>query len=111
MAPGAYIYLADAALVTEDHLTALGETVFIPRLPATYNDCGRVIAEAVARHPWEEVGGRAQTPPTRHRPGTFYKVAESRGTLYGQTSRAVVVHASSQDERRHKRLERELQES
>jgi len=109
--PGAYIYIADAALVTEDNLTALGATLFITRLPATYSECGRGIAEAVARNQWEEVGVLAQTPPPRHRAGPFYKVAESRVTLNGKTYRAVVVHSSSQDERRHKRLERELQES
>ena len=35
VAPGAYIYVADAALVTEANLTALGDTLFISRLPAT----------------------------------------------------------------------------
>jgi len=109
--PGAFIYVADAALVTEDNLAALGDTLFIPRLPATYSECGRVIAEAVARNQWEEVGGLAQTPPTKRRPGTFYKVAEARVTLYGKTYRAVVVHSSSQDQRRQQRLERELQAS
>jgi transposase len=33
--PGAYIYIADAALVTEDHRAALRNTLFITRLPAT----------------------------------------------------------------------------
>ena len=75
--PGAYIYIADAALVTEDNLAALGDTLFITRLPATYSECERVIGEAVARNRWEEVGVLAQTPSTRHRPGTFYKVAEA----------------------------------
>ena len=70
VAPGAYIYIADAALVTEDNLTALGDTLFITRLPATYSECGRVIAEAVAHNRWEEIGVLAQTPPTKHRPGT-----------------------------------------
>jgi transposase len=69
--PGAYIYIADAALVTEDNLAALGDTLFITRLPATYRACERVIREAVARNRWEEVGVLAQTPPTQHRPGTF----------------------------------------
>ena len=55
VAPGAYIYVADAALVTEDNLAALGDTLFISRLPATYNECGRLIAEAVAHHRWEEL--------------------------------------------------------
>ena len=44
VAPGAYIYIADAALVTEDNLAALGNTLFITRLPATYSECERVIA-------------------------------------------------------------------
>ena len=35
VAPGAYIYVADAALVTADNLAALGDTLFITRLPAT----------------------------------------------------------------------------
>ena len=109
--PGAYIYIADAALVTEDNLAALGDTLFITRLPATYSECERVIGEAVARNRWEEVGVLAQTPSTRHRPGTFYKVAEAVVTLYGKPYRAVVVHSSSQDQRRQKRLVRELQAS
>jgi transposase len=109
--PGAYIYIADAALVTEDNLAALRNTLFITRLPATYSECGRVIAEAVAHNHWEEVGVLAQTPPTRRRPGTFYNVSESSVTLYGKAYRAVVVHSSSQDQRRQKHLEREIQAS
>jgi len=61
--PGAYIYIADAALVTEDNLAALRNTLFITRLPATYSECGRIIAEAVAHNDWKEVGVLAQTPP------------------------------------------------
>ena len=60
VAPGAYIYVADAALVTEDNLAALGDTLFITRLPATYNECGRLIAEAVAHNAWED--GRRPRP-------------------------------------------------
>src|SRR5262252_10544151 len=78
---GAYISIADAALVTEASLAALRDTLFITRLPATYSECGRVIAEAVAHNDWEEVGVLAQTPPAKRRPGTFYKVAERNVTL------------------------------
>jgi transposase len=109
--PGAYIYIADSALVTEDNLRALRDTFFITRLPATYSACGRLIEETVARNQWEEVGVLTQTPPTKHRPGTFYKVAEGGVTLYGQPYRAVVIHSSSQDQRRQQHLERELQAS
>jgi hypothetical protein len=102
---GAYIDIADAALVTEDNLAALRNTLFITRLPATYSACGRVIAEAVAHNHWEEVGVLAQTPPTRRRPGTFYHMSESRVTLDGKAYRALVVHSSGQDQRRQKHLE------
>jgi transposase len=100
MQPGAYLYIADAALGTADNLAALEKTLFITRLPATDSECGRIIAEAVAYNHWEEVGVLAQTPPTKHRPGSFYKVAESSVTLYGQPYRAVGVHSSSHDQRR-----------
>ena len=47
--PGASIYVADAALVTEDNLTTLGEMLFIACLPATYGACGRLIEEVVGQ--------------------------------------------------------------
>lgn len=111
VAPGAYIYIADAALVTEDNLKALRNTLFISRLPATYSACERVIAEAVAQDQWEEVGIVAQTKPTKHRPAASYKVSEHTVTLYGTPYRAVVLHSSSQDQRRQQRLAREVASS
>jgi transposase len=111
VAPGAYIYVADAALVTEDNLAALGDTRFITRLPATYNECGRLTAEAVAHNAWEAVGVLAHTKPTKHRPATSYRVSEGEVTLYGTAYRAVVVHSSAQDKRRHQRLARDIQVS
>jgi hypothetical protein len=65
----------------------------------------------VAPDQWEEVGGLAQTPPTKPRPGTVYTVAESSVTLYGKAYRAGVVHSRSQAQRRQKHLERALQAS
>jgi transposase len=109
--PGAYIYIADAALVTEDNLTALGDTFFISRLPATYTECERVIQEAVGQQAWEEVGVLAETKPTKNRPVASYKAHESAVALYGKPYRAVVVHSSAHDKRRQKRLDRELQTS
>jgi transposase len=109
VAPGAYIYVADAALVTEDNLAALGATLFITRLPATSNEGGRLIAEAVAHNTWEAVGVLARTKPTKHRPATAYRVSEGEVRLYGTTSRAVVVHSSAQDKRRQQRLARDIQ--
>lgn len=70
VAPGAYIYVADAALVPEDNLAALGTTLFISRFPATYTECERVIQEAVARDCWEDIGILATTQATKRRPAT-----------------------------------------
>jgi transposase len=111
VAPGAYIYVADAALVTADNLATLGDTLFMSRLPATSNACGRLIAEAVAHHTWAEVGVLAHTKPTKHRPVTSYKASEGEVTLYGTPYRAVVVHSSAQDKRPQQRLERDMQAS
>jgi transposase len=111
VAPGAYIYVADAALVTADKLAALGETLFISRLPATYNACGRLMTEAVAHHTWEDVGVLAHTTPSKHRPVTSSKAYAGEGTLYGTPYRAVVVHSSAQDKRRQQRLARDIQPS
>src|SRR5262249_3710105 len=109
VAAGAYIYVADAALVTEDNRAALGDTLFITRLPATDNECGRLMTEAVAHNAWEEVGVLAHTKPTKHRPVTSSKASEGEVTLYGRPYRAVVVHSSAQAKRQHQRLQRDLQ--
>src|SRR5439155_23385159 len=111
VAPGAYIYVADAALVTEDNLAALGDTLCISRLPATYNACGRLMTEAVAHNTGEDVGVLAHTTPTKHRPGTSYKAYEGEVTLSGTPYRAVVDHSSAQDKRRQQRLARDIQTS
>jgi transposase len=111
VAPGAYIYVADAALVTEDNLAALGNTLFISRLPATYTACARVIQEAVARDCWEDIGILATTKATKHRPATFDKASEGEVALYGKTYRAVVVHSTAQDKRRLQRWAREVHAS
>ena len=106
---GAFIYIADSAMVTEENLAKAGDsTKFISRLPASYNECGRAIREAVEKDEWAEVGILAETKPTKNRPAAFYKASESSVDLYGKRYRAVVVHSSSHDRRRQKRIDREL---
>lgn len=105
-----YIYIADSAVVTEGNLERIGDSMlFTSRLPATYNECGRVIAEAVEKDEWEDIGVLAETKPTKNRPAAYYKSYESEVELYGKKYRAVVVHSSAHDKRRMKRIERELQ--
>lgn len=107
--PGAFIYIADSALITEANLAKMGDDIqFISRLPATYNECGRAIKEATDKDDWKEAGVLAITQPTAKRPAAFYKTYETEVVLYGRKYRAVVVHSSSHDKRRQKKIEREL---
>jgi transposase len=110
LSAGAFIYVADSALITADNLKVLGdEILFISRLPASYNECQRVIGEAVKEDRWDELGVIVETKPTKNRPGTHYRAYEAEVEVYGKKYRAVVVHSSAHDRRRQKRIERELE--
>lgn len=106
IADDAFIYIADSAMVTEENLARAG--AFITRLPATYNECERVILDAIDADQWVDVGRIAETKPTKNRPGATYRVHEGSVNLYDKPYRAIVVHSSAHDKRRQKRLEREL---
>jgi len=107
--PRAAIYIADSALVTEANLAQMGQTtLFLTRLPATYAEEGRAIREAVAQNQWSDFGSLALTPTASTRPSTRYRGYETPVTLHGSSYRAIVVHSSSHDRRRLKRLERQL---
>jgi len=108
----AFVYIADSAMVTDANLAQLGErTLFISRLPATYNEHERVILAALEADDWQTVGHIAQTAPTKNRPGASYRLHEGSVTIDGKAYRAVVVHSSAHDRRRLKRLEREIEAS
>lgn len=109
--PGAFVYIADSAMVTEDNLTKIGDNLFLTRLPFSYNETSRVVSEAVSENAWEEVGVLNQTPTTRKRPAALYCVTEKEVVLHQKNYRAIVVHSSAHDKRRTKRIEREIQAS
>jgi transposase len=107
--PGAYVYVADSAFVTEDNLKETKDrTWFLSRLPATYNECSRIIREAVACDQWIDIGPLAEEPDRPNRPTAYYRAHEGSVELYGQVYRAIVVHSSAHDKRRHKRIDRLL---
>jgi len=97
--PGAYVYIADSAMLTEDNLAKIGDNLFLTRLPFSYNETSRVVSEAVSEDNWEEVGVLNETPTTAKRPPAFYRVAEKTVILYQTQYRAVVVHSSAHDKR------------
>ena len=108
---GDFLYVADAAMVTADNLARIGNNLFVTRLPFTYNEAERVIRDAVAQDVWEPIGAVACTPASRQRPAAVYRGAESTVTLYDTSYRALVVHSSAHDQRRLKRLERQIHAS
>ena len=107
--PGAYVYVADSAFVTEDNLAkSEGQTWFLTRLPATYKECGRVVREAVHKDDWIDIGPLAEERDHPNRPVARYQAYDGTVELYGKTYRAIVVHSSAHDKRRHKRIDRML---
>lgn len=112
LGPGAFVYVADSAMVTEKNLTVIDDTTrFTSRLPANYSACSKVITEAVEADIWIEIGRLAEGMGSKNRPGANYKAFESMVTLHGRTYRAVVVYSDSHDKRRLKKLDRDLQAS
>ena len=107
--PGAFIYIADSAMVTKKNLLTIGGgTLFISRLPANYKECLRAIKDAIEKDKWQELGILSSTKPTEKRPAAHYKAYESNVEIHGKKYRAVVIHSSAHDKRRQKRIDREL---
>ncbi len=111
LGPGAFVYVADAAMVTESNLNAIGPNLFVSRLPENYSECGRAIATAVDAATWTQIGPLAESTSGKSRPCAEYKAFETSVVLYGKTYRAVVVHSSSHDKRRQKKLDKAIAES
>lgn len=108
LGPGAFVYVADSAMITGPNLEAIGTNHFISRLPATYAVCKEAIAQAVEAQSWESIGSLTALPAVKSRPPAEYKVYETTVNLYDQPYRAVVVYSNSHDKRRQKRLEKQI---
>ncbi len=111
LSQGAFVYVADSAFVTKDNLKKAEATKFLSRLPATYKECSRVIQDVVRQNNWVDLGIIAETQATEKRPAAYYKVCDDTVELYGTLYRAIVVHSSAHDKRRHKRIERLLKKN
>jgi transposase len=102
--------VADSAFVTPANLAESTENriKFLTRLPATYKECARAIETAVCADAWIQIGTLNATDATAKRPAAVYRGYETSVKLHGRTYRALVVHASAHDKRRHKRIDRML---
>lgn len=106
---GAFVYIADSAMVTGKNMEAVGDNLFITRLPFTYNEAERIILEAVRQGTWSEV--ETQVPSSGRRQAATYRVCEMAVTLKKKSYRAIVVHSDAHDKRRQKKLDRNLAQS
>ena len=108
--PGAFVYVADSAFVTPRNLKRSKENnvKFLTRLPATYKECARAISDAVSADDWIELGTLNQSPATAKRPAAYYRGYETTVKINDESYRAIVVHSSAHDKRRHKRIDRLL---
>lgn len=106
---GAFVYIADSAMVTPKNLEAVGNNLFISRLPATYKETGRVIADAVKKGKWSDVETAVRSSGSRK--AAKYRVCEMDVTINKKSYRAIVVHSDAHDKRRQKKLDRMLAES
>jgi transposase len=106
---GAFVYISDSAMVTPANLQAIGDNLFITRLPFTYSETERLVAEAVEEGVWTDVEARVSSLGAR-KPAS-YRLCETALDLYGRSYRAIVVHSDASDKRRTKKLDRLLAES
>lgn len=105
-----FIYVADAALVTEDNLALMGENIrFITRLPGNFGCCGRLIRGAVVSGSWQDAGQLSHRTVRGKEVCARYRLQEKSVDLYGRTYRALIVHSDAHDRRRQKRIDKAVE--
>jgi transposase len=75
---GAFIYIADSAMVTAKNLETIGDQVlFISRLPATFKVCSEAITAAIEADQWQDIGVLSSTRSSKKRTAAHYKAFET----------------------------------
>ena len=112
LGPGAFVYVADSAMITKSNLEAIGEkNKFVSRLSAAYSACSKAVTEAVNAESWMEIGRLAENYGSTKRRGAQYKAFETSVELYEKQYRAVVIHSDSHDKRRQKKINKAVAKS
>ncbi len=109
LSEGAFVCISDSAFMTPKNLEAIGDNLFITRLPFTYKKADRVVEEAVREGKWTALETTVPSPASRK--AASYRVCEMDVTLGEKSYRTIVAHSDAGDKRRQKKLERELAES
>ncbi|MFC1836035.1 IS1634 family transposase [Thermodesulfobacteriota bacterium] len=80
------------------------------RLPARYKACGEAIVRAVEADAWDDWGVFARHSSSGKSKTAHYRGFETELTLHGRSYCGLVVHSSSHDKRKMKKLRRLLDE-
>ena len=88
--------------MTEDKLKSMASISFISRLPTTDAVDEEAIPRVVEDEEGEDVGILADTPSTKNRVPTTYRICQQKIYLYGELYRGLVVYSSAHDKRRQK---------
>ncbi len=102
-----FTYIADCKLVNPENLQLLDQSRFITRLPASYKAHQQVIEQALQADQWGPIGALTESQ-SKSRPAAQYKYSEQTLRLYDKEYRAIVIHSSAHDQRRLKRIERQI---
>ena len=112
LGPGAFVYVADSAMITKDNLEAIDDkNKFVSRLSASYSACSKAVTEAVDTKSWIKIGYLAENPGSTNRPDARYKAFETSVELYGKKYRVAVVHSDLHDKRRQKKSNKAVAKS
>ncbi len=111
-----FIFIGDSALITSENLEIMGglnqeeKIEFISRMPETFNECTNLIKDAARSESWEDIGILSLKKSTQNRPSAFYKSYESIVTINEEIYRAIVIHSNFYDNRKQKKIDRELEQ-
>jgi len=107
-----FIFVADSALVDKKNLKDMGPIdspciKFVSRMPATFGAAYMLIAEAVSKNCWADIG-RLSKAKTREA-GAYYKSYETQVKIDNKTYRTIVIHSDFYDRRKQKKIDKETQ--
>lgn len=100
------VTIADSAMVTKDNLKLYGERPFISRFPENFALCKSLKAQAFEKQEdWVHIGKLSDA-----KNAASYRLQGMTAELYGHEYRFTIVHSSALDQRKQKKIDRQVAE-
>ena len=105
-----FIYTGDSVMVTEPNLVYMGgadnpKVKFISRMPATFGVVDILIAEAVAKNDWTDIGRLSEEEKAG---SAFYRSYERNIDIGTNKLRAAVIYSDHYDKRKKKSIDKKI---